>query len=52
MMVAGTYVLTDTIEQSFDKIFTESTQGVDAVVTSDEALDTDEGTEPPMRRRC
>ena len=27
MMVAGTYVLTDTIEQSFDDIFTESNQG-------------------------
>ena len=34
MMVAATYVLTDTIEQSFDDIFTESNEGIDAVVTS------------------
>ena len=34
MMVAGTYVLTDTIDRSFDKIFTESNEGIDAVVTS------------------
>ena len=39
MMVAGTYVLTDTIEQSFDKIFTESNEGVDAVVTSNELVE-------------
>ncbi len=48
MMVTGTYVLTDTIEQSFDKIFVESNQGVDAVVTSKEAVSTDDGTEPPL----
>ena len=34
MMVAGTYVLTDTIDRSFDEIFTESNEGIDAVVTS------------------
>ena len=48
MMVAGTYVLTDTIEQSFDKIFTESNEGVDAVVTSNEAVETEDGQEPPI----
>ena len=48
MMIAGTYVLTDTIERSFDAIFTESNQGVDAVVTSDAAVDTDDGNEPPI----
>ncbi len=48
MMVAGTYVLTDTIEQSFDKIFTESNQGVDAVVTSDQQVETEDATEPPV----
>ena len=48
MMVAGTYVLTDTIEQSFDDIFTESNQGVDAVVTSDQQVETEDGTEPPV----
>ena len=34
MMVAGTYVLTDTIDSSFDQIFTESNEGIDAVVTT------------------
>ncbi len=48
MMVAGTYVLTDTIEQSFDKIFAESNEGVDAVVTSKQAVETDDNTEPPI----
>ncbi|MBM3667903.1 MAG: FtsX-like permease family protein [Actinobacteria bacterium] len=48
MMVAGTYVLTDTIEQSFDKIFTESNEGVDAVVTSKQVVETDDGQEPPI----
>ena len=57
MMVAGTYVLTDTIEQSFDEIFTESNEGVDAVVTSKAAVETEDGQEPPIdasraRRRC
>ena len=33
MMVSATYVLTDTIEQSFDDILTESNRGIDAVVT-------------------
>ena len=31
MMVAGTYVLTDTIDQLFDEIFNESNEGTDAV---------------------
>ena len=48
MMIAGTYVLTDTIERSFDEIFTESNEGVDAVVTSKSAVDTDDGDEPPI----
>jgi len=46
MMVAGTYILTDTIQQSFDDIFTESNAGTDAIVTSDDAIDTDDGTSP------
>ena len=48
MMVAGTYVLTDTIEQSFDRIFAETNEGIDAVVTSKEAVETDDGQEPPI----
>ena len=46
MMVAGTYVLTDTIDRSFDRIFTQSNEGVDAVVTAKEAIETDDGTTP------
>ena len=46
MMVAGTYVLTDTIDRSFDHIFTQSNEGVDAVVTAKEAIETDDGTTP------
>ena len=46
MMVSGTYVLTDTIDQSFDKIFEEGNRSIDAVVTSKEAVETDDGQEP------
>jgi putative ABC transport system permease protein len=38
-MISGTYVLTDTIKQAFDAIFTESYQGTDAVVTARTAFD-------------
>jgi putative ABC transport system permease protein len=48
MMVAATYVLTDTIEQSFDDIFVEANKGIDAVVTSKEAVEQDDGQEPPI----
>ena len=48
MMVAGTYVLTDTIDRSFDRIFTESNQGIDAVVTTREVVETDDGQVPPF----
>ncbi|CAN5430044.1 ABC transporter permease [soil metagenome] len=48
MMIAGTYVLTDTIDRSFDQIFTESNEGVDAVVSSKEAVDTQDGDVPPI----
>ncbi|HSC93285.1 MAG TPA: FtsX-like permease family protein [Gaiellaceae bacterium] len=37
-MISGTYVLTDTISQAFDNIFTESYRGTDAVVTAKEAF--------------
>ncbi len=46
MMVAGTYILTDTIDRSFEQIFTESNEGVDAVVTSREVVQTDDGQLP------
>ena len=45
MMVAGTYVLTDTIDASFDTIFEESNAGIDAVLTADQAIEADDGSE-------
>ena len=47
-MVAGTYILTDTINQSFDEIFTKSNQGSDVVVQAEQAVDTQDGTAPPI----
>ncbi len=48
MMVAGTYVLTDTIDRSFERIFTQSNEGVDAVVTSKQNIETFEDVGPPF----
>ncbi len=48
MMVAGTYVLTDTIDRSFERIFTQSNVGVDAVVTSKQNIETFEDVGPPF----
>jgi putative ABC transport system permease protein len=48
MMVAATYVLTDTIDRSFEEIFTQSNEGVDAVVTKREVIETDDGQVPPL----
>jgi putative ABC transport system permease protein len=38
-MVSGAYVLTDTFQKAFDKIFTESYVGTDAVVSGKQLLD-------------
>ena len=48
MMVTGTYVLTDTIDRSFEDIFTETNEGIDAIVTTHEAVETDDGQVPPF----
>ena len=45
-MVSGTYVLTDTINSSFDAIFKQGTAGVDVEVTAHKTVST-ERTEPP-----
>jgi putative ABC transport system permease protein len=47
-LIAGTYVFTDTINRSFDRIFTESNKGTDASVTPRKAIDTSNqgGTQP------
>ena len=46
-MVAGTYVLTDTINRSFDGIFEQASKGVDVTVTPRETVKTEDGQEPP-----
>ena len=48
MMVSGTYILTDTIDRSFERIFTQSNEGTDAIVTSRQAVDTADGSLPPL----
>jgi putative ABC transport system permease protein len=45
-MVSGTYVLTDTINSSFDKIFQTGEKGVDVEVTPHELVKNENG-EPP-----
>src|SRR3954463_2873618 len=49
-LIAGTYVFTDTINRSFDKIFTQSAKGTDASVTPRKTIDTTNsgGTQPPV----
>ena len=48
-LVAATYVLTDTINASFDDIFNESLKGTDVTVTSREAVRTDQGQPPAFK---
>jgi putative ABC transport system permease protein len=48
MMVAGTYILTDTIDRSFERIFAESTADLDAVIATKEVVETMDGTLPPF----
>ena len=43
-MISGTYVLTDSIDQAFDKIFTDIRQGSNAVITGRSAFDVSEGS--------
>jgi putative ABC transport system permease protein len=50
-MISGTYVLTDSIDQAFDTIFTDIRQGSNAVITGKSAVDLSdqEGvTAPPL----
>ncbi|MFN8161656.1 MAG: FtsX-like permease family protein [Solirubrobacterales bacterium] len=42
-LVAGTYVLTDTINAAFDQIFSESLKGTDVVITAREPVSQDSG---------
>jgi putative ABC transport system permease protein len=43
-MVAGTFMLTDSIDQAFDSIFTDVRQGSNAIVSGKTAFDLSEGT--------
>src|ERR687895_1953664 len=45
-LVAGTYVLTDTINAAFDDIFESSLEGTDVVITADEAVRQESGITP------
>src|SRR5688572_21783992 len=42
-MISGTYVFTDTINSTFDKVFEDANDGVDVVVSGRSEFDTDEG---------
>ena len=43
-MISGTYVLTDSIDQAFDKIFTDIRKGSNAVISGKSAFDLSEGS--------
>jgi ABC-type antimicrobial peptide transport system permease subunit len=47
-MISGTYVLTDSIDQAFDKIFTDIRKGSSAVITGRSASDGSGVTEPTL----
>ena len=42
-MISGTYVFTDTINSTFDKVFEDANEGVDVVVSGRSEFDTDKG---------
>ena len=42
-MISGTYVFTDTINSTFDKVFEDANEGVDVVVSGRSEFDTDQG---------
>ena len=48
-MVSGSLVLTDTIEKSFDAIYSESYENSDVVISSKDATSTDGETAPTPR---
>jgi putative ABC transport system permease protein len=48
-LVAGTYVLTDTINRSFGEIFSESLKGTDVAITARQDVQTDDAVPPAFR---
>ncbi|HYV14631.1 MAG TPA: FtsX-like permease family protein [Conexibacter sp.] len=50
-LVSGTYLLTDTIDSTFDTVFQTANQGVDVAVTPKQLFGTDENATPaPLKR--
>jgi putative ABC transport system permease protein len=47
-LVAGTYVFTDTINASFDAIFTKAYEKTDVVVSPGDAVTNQDGEKPPL----
>jgi putative ABC transport system permease protein len=45
-LVAGSYILTDTINAAFDDIFSESLKGTDVVITAKNLVEQESGEEP------
>ena len=43
-MISGSFVLTDTLSKSFDGIYNETYESTDAVISSEEAIDTTDTT--------
>ena len=50
-LVAGTYVLTDTINKSFGEIFSESLKGTDVAITARQDVETQDATPPGFPAR-
>ena len=48
MMISGTYVFTDTINHSFDRIFETANKGVDIKVVPHKTVDSQEIPQPPF----
>src|SRR4051795_9277803 len=48
MLIAGTYVFTDTINASFDRIFQATNKGTDASITPRQDVTNDQGTAPTV----
>jgi len=46
-LMTGTYVLTDTFTNSFGQIFEESNEGTDIAVVPRDAVDSQQGADPP-----
>jgi putative ABC transport system permease protein len=47
-MIAGTFVLTDTIQKAFDNLFTAQTRGADVIVSSKPEIETDFAQPKPL----